>query len=189
MRHRITTLLVLLGICLISCNVEQKSNLDIDSLVSSLKTIEKKEKFLISIDSSDQNARDPERKLDILKRNNYNTNSHEYQEYLKRMMYVDSINFIKVKKYLEIHGYPTFGSHDYRVSLAIRLVCLHQSNYQKQLELFPYIHKAYKTNLIEADHFSFLLNSMYQFKFRKQHPQAISNEENIKQLLEKLKLN
>ncbi|GAA4273337.1 hypothetical protein GCM10022258_26310 [Aquimarina gracilis] len=162
--------------------------MDIDSLINSLNTTGKKEKFLIKIDHNDQDARNPDRANEILKRNKYNKSSYEYKEYLYRMIYVDSINFVKVKKYLQTYGYPTFKSEDYRVGSAIRLVCMHQPTYQKQLELFPYLHKAYKDSLIEADSFSFLLNNMHRHKYGDSHPHAITNEENIKQLLEKLGL-
>ncbi len=182
---------------LTSCNVEPKSrsrakkwpNLNIDSLVHSLTTIEKKEKFLIDIGYIDQDVRNPDRSHEILKRNNYDKNSYEYQEYLDRMAYIDSINFIKIKKYLETYGYPVFTLDNHRIGASIRLVCMHQPTYQKQLELFPYLHKAYKDSLITADKFSFLLNNMHRHKFGDSHPHAISNKENIRQLLEILELN
>ena len=192
-----TIFLILMLICVTNCDVDKKSpsaiekqtSLDIDSEINSLVSVEKKEKFLININYKDQDVRNPDRAYEILKKNNYDKNSYEYQKYLGRMIYVDSLNFVKVKKYLEVYGYPTFKSDNHRVGSAIRSVCMHQPTYQKQLELFPYIYKAYKDSLITADNFSFLLNNMHRHKFGDSYPHAISNEENIKQLLEKLNLN
>ncbi|WP_109098722.1 hypothetical protein [Aquimarina sp. AU58] len=189
-----TLFTILVIVVTLSCNKESKLKVnepqteDLDSLMLSLDTQEKKEQFLIDLYDEDQDVRNSDREHEILKRNNYDMNSYEYQEHMDRMIYVDSINFIKAKKYLETHGYPTFKLDDYRISGAIELICMHQPTYEKQLELFPYLYQAYKDNLITADNFSFLLNNMHRHKFDKSHPHAISNEENIKQLLEILEL-
>lgn len=172
----------------LSCN--KKSRLEnLDSLILSLDTQVKKEQFLIDLHDLDQDARNPERKHEILKRNDYDINSYEYKEYMDRMWYIDVANFNNIKRYLEIHGYPTFKPKSNKVNSVIRLICMHQSTYQKQLVLFPYLHKAYEDSLISSEGFSFLLNNMHRHKYGKSHPHAITYEENIKQLLEKLALN
>ncbi len=165
----------------------QSRSIDIDSLIISLDTQEKKEKFLADLLQQDQNVRNTDRENEILKRNNYDMNSSEYQVYKKEREGVDSLNFFKALKYLKEYGYPTFKSGNYKASSAIRTVCLHQS-FDKQLVLFPYIYKTYNDGFINSERFSFLLNKMHIHKYGKRHPHAISYEENIKQLLEKLEL-
>ena len=184
------TLFTMLAIViLLSCNKEsnEPQTEDLDSLIISLNTQEKKEKFLIDLYNKDQDVRNSDREHEVLKRNNYKTQSQEYQEFVERRMYTDDINFKKIKRYLEIYRYPTFKPKHNNSTSAIRLICLHQS-FNKQLELFPYLYKAYNDGLINSERFSFLLNKMHIHKYGESHPHAISYEENIGQLLEKLQL-
>ncbi|WP_405209014.1 hypothetical protein [Aquimarina sp. LLG6339-5] len=162
---------------------------DLNSLITTLDTQEKKEQFLAELYYNDQDVRNKDRAHEILKRNKYDMGSYEYQEYSDRRRYIDAINFDKAKKYLEVYGYPKFKPSTYRSISAFSLICMHQPTYQQQLELFPYLYQAYRDSLITADNFSFLLNNMHRHKFGESHPHAISNEENIIQLLEKLDLN
>ncbi|MBG6133456.1 hypothetical protein IWQ47_004866 [Aquimarina sp. EL_43] len=193
MLSKINIFIVLVIITTLSCNKEPRLKVnkpeieDLDSLILSLDTQEKKEQFLIDLHDKDQDVRNSDREHEILKRNNYNTQSQQYQEFVERCIYTDAINFKKIKKYLEIHRYPIFKpKHDNSIS-AIRLICLHQS-FDKQLELFPYLYKAYNDGFINSERFSFLLNKMHIMKYGESHPHAISYEENVEQLLEKLQL-
>lgn len=193
MLSKINMFFVLIIITTLSCNKEPRLKVnkpeveDLDSLIVSLDTQEKKEQFLADLHDKDQDVRNTDRENEILKRNNYNTRSQEYQEYVERGIYVDAINFQKIKKYLEIHNYPTFKPNNDNSISAIRLICLHQS-FDKQLELFPYLYNAYNDGYLNSERFSFLLNKMHIMKYGESHPHAISYEENIEQLLEKLQL-
>ena len=174
-----------------SCNEKyskQEDSNNIDEDVKSLNTIEKKEIFLVSLFSKDQSVRNEKKELEILKRNGFDMSSDEYQEYVKEMITVDSINFLHAKKYLESYGYPASKNFSYKASYAITTICLHQ-RYEKQLILFPFIYRAYKNKDLSRDDFSFLLNRMHINKYGDSHPHAVTNEENIKELLDKLELN
>ena len=95
-KSNIFSLLVI--IITLSCN--KKSRLEnLDSLILSLDTQVKKEQFLIDLHDLDQDARNPERKHEILKRNNYDINSYEYKEYMDRMWYIDVANFNNIKSH------------------------------------------------------------------------------------------
>lgn len=161
---------------------KEKSD-DLNSLITNLDTQEKKEEFLAELFLNDQKVRNPDQELIILRANNYDMNSLPHRDYRRKMRQTDSINFLKVKTYLEIYGYPDFLGSDSKASYGLHAVSLHQS-FEKQLILLPYMHKAYINNLIDSERFSFFLNKMYIHKFGKSYPHAISNEENIKQLLE-----
>ncbi len=188
-------LLVSVFVFAISCNEQPKNSSsknnsyrNIDSIINSLNTDKKKEQFLINIATLDQKVRNTDDKYEILKRNNFDVKSKEYQDRIKKAIQTDSINFIKIMKYLKKYGYPRFKSDDYRCFSSIEIVCMHQSTYAKQLEIFPYLYNAYKDSLVSADSFSFLLNNMHRHKFNESYPQAITNEKNIVELLIKLKL-
>ncbi|EZH75011.1 hypothetical protein ATO12_09785 [Aquimarina atlantica] len=179
-------------VLIISCSKQNNNqikshSINLDSLITSLNTQEKKEKFLVNLFQQDQNVRNSDRENEILKRNNYNVDSSEYQDYRRRIKEVDSLNYLSILKYLKEYGYPVFKSKNPKVIPAIRTVCLHQS-FNKQLELFPYLYKAYNDGFINSEEFSFLLNRMHIMKYGESYPHAISYEENIEQLLEKLQL-
>ncbi|WP_109436334.1 MULTISPECIES: hypothetical protein [Aquimarina] len=177
---------------IISCSKQnnnqiQSHSIDVDSLIISLNTQEKKEKFLADLFQQDQNVRNADRENEILKKNNYDINSSEYKEYRRKINEVDSLNYLKTSKYLKEYGYPTFKSDNHKVAPAIKTICLHQP-FDKQAVLFPYIYKAYNNGFINREHFSFLLNKMHIMKYGESHPHAVNYEENIEQLLEKLQL-
>ncbi len=162
-------------------------SINLDSLITSLHTKERKEKFLIDLLQRDQEVRDSDKKLEILKRNNYDMKSEEFQNYARKMVDTDSINFLKAKKYLEAFGYPDYLESDSKANYALNVTALHQP-FKRQLVLFPYIYKAYNDGLINSERFSFFLNKMHIHKYGESHPHAITYEENIEQLLDKLQL-
>ncbi len=173
---------------MLSCKQEiKKKSTNTDDQVSSLTSQKTKEQFLENLFASDQSVRDSDIKLEILKRNNYDHKSKEYQNHLRLIMKTDSINFLKALKYLQVYNYPNPKDFSSKANYAIYTIFLHQS-YQKQLELFPYILRSYKKGFINNESFSFLLNKMYIHKFGTSHPQAITDEKNIRELLKKLKL-
>ena len=178
---------------LISCKQETKTKEiedkteDIKTIISNLDTNEKKEAFLIELHDIDQGNRGEKiglQRLEILKRNNYNIYSQEYLEFLFKRMKIDSINTVKAMAYLDTYGYPEFGVKNNEARRAINLILMHQPTYEKQLRLFPYVYQAFKNDFISADSFSFLLNNMHRHRYGKSYPHALTNEENIKQLLE-----
>ena len=179
---RFTSFFILIIFSVFSCKRESK----LEDLILSLKSQEQKEHYLSKIFDEDQEVRNPDRKLEILKRNNYDMKSEEFMSYRRNMIHMDSINFIKISKYLKTYGYPTFETS--KAKSAINAVFLHQS-LEKQMMLFPYLYKGYKDGYIGNKTFSFLLNRMYIMKFGKSHPQAITEEKNIEQLLNELKIN
>ncbi len=175
---------------MLSCKQQDIKNnqISIENQVLSLTSQKIKENFLINLFESDQSVRDSKMELEILKRNNYNRKSEEYLDYIRKIVETDSVNFLKTKKYLEVYGYPKLKEYNSKANYAVKTICLHQS-YKKQLELFPYIYKGYEKGYINNESFSFLLNKMHINKYGKSYPQSIDNNINIKELLEKLKLN
>ncbi|WP_147405013.1 hypothetical protein [Aquimarina sp. AD10] len=183
-------LLFLFISCMLSCKEQEikKNQISINNQILSLTTQKTKEQFLEGLFDSDQAARNSGVELEILKRNNYDQKSEEYQDYIRKMIETDSINFLKSKKYLEVYGHPNTKDFSSKASYAVKTICLHQT-YKKQLELFPYMYEGYTKGYLTNESFSFLLNRLHINKYGTSYPQAINDEENIKQLLEKLKLN
>ncbi|MCZ4318297.1 hypothetical protein O4H26_04780 [Aequorivita viscosa] len=152
-----------------------------------LKTKIDKEEYLSRLFDFDQSLRNPDIKAAILKKNEYNTDSNEYQSYLKEMIRGDSIGFMLAKRYLQQYGYPKFETANYKTKSAIITVALHQ-DYSKQEVLFPYINEAYNTGKVEVNRFSFLVNRMYAFKFgeRFEAKKGMTEKENINRIVKAL---
>jgi len=164
----------------------------IQAIIANLDTNEKKEAFLVELYHIDQGNRGEKKgfeELEILKKHNYSKQSQEYIDFMFNTMKVDSINTAKAIAYLHAYGYPEFEVKNNEARYAFQAILMHQPTYEKQLELFPYIHKAYMDEYIGADDFSFLLNNMHRHLQGKSHPHARTNEENIRQLLAILPLN
>jgi len=181
---------------LISCTESKNENLFpqyaafIDQNIS--KTLPTKAdhiNYLETLFEFDQSLRDPEVKIELLKKHNFDTKSVEYQQYLNKMNQGDSITFFIAKKYLDLFGYPTFDLENYKAQSAVIAVALHQ-DYKKQRILFPFIYEAYKSGNIEEKRFSFLLNRMYDFKFGKRFVSNYTHteQEKISQLIEELEI-
>ncbi|SHJ47862.1 hypothetical protein [Aquimarina spongiae] len=182
--RKVVLLVVILAF--FSCK-EQKTE-DIATTVSALDSQTKKEAYLLSIFQDDQKVRDDKKEHEILKRNNFDYQTQEYKAYLKKVHITDSLNFIKIKTYLERFGFPDFKPTNELALHAFNTVLMHQPTYEKQLQLFPYLYQGYKEGKIPKEKFSFLLNNMHRHKYGKSYPHAKTDEENIKQLLKKLEL-
>lgn len=185
-------------ILLISCKQETKTKEietkpeNIKTMIESLDTNEKKEAFLVELLDIDQGNRGEKKGmegLEILKNNNYNKHSQEYIDFFFKGMKIDSINTVKAIAYLQAYGYPEFKVKNNDARYVFNAILMHQPTYEKQLVLFPYVHKAFINGYISADNFSFLLNNMHRTLYNKSYPHARTNEENIKQLLEILPIN
>jgi len=171
-------------IALVSCNktsnIQNPKTEDIVTTVAALDSQAKKEAYLLSIFQDDQKVRDDKKEHEILKRNNFDYQTQEYKAYLKKVHITDSLNFIKIKTYLERFGFPDFKPTNELALHAFNTVLMHQPTYEKQLQLFPYLYQGYKEGKIPKEKFSFLLNNMYRHKYGKSYPHAQTDEENIK---------
>ena len=116
-------MLILFIPCLTSC---KRQKINIEDQILSLVSQERKEKFLVDLFESDQSVRDSEIVLEILKRNDYDKKSKEYQNHLRTMMKTDSINFLKIKRYLEVYGHPKTKDFSSKSNHAITTIAIHQ---------------------------------------------------------------
>lgn len=159
------------------------------NIAQTLKTEKDKIEYLTKLFDFDQSLRNSDQNADILKRSSYNIDSEEYKDYRIKMIQGDSICFILTKKYLDQFAYPKFEMNNYKARSAIITVALHQ-DYSKQEILFPYILEAYNLHNIEEDRFSFLINRMYDFKFRERFTskKGLTENENINQIIMELNL-
>lgn len=166
--------------------IEKSTQKKIIKEIKSLKTLEEKEKYLLDISEQDQKIRQGQE--DELKQK-FGYKSKEVRDFVEKFVRTDAINFLKIKEYLKIHGYPDPAFFSTKASGTVVLIMLHQ-DYDKQLEISPIIWEAYRDGNLEASQLSFLLNRMHILKFGKSYEieGAFTPENEIKQIMEALDL-
>lgn len=160
------------------------------NLILSLDTSVEKENFLAKIFDEDQNIRDPEIEYNILKRNEFDRRSEEFQSHLKKMYSKDSLNVQKLILYFESHGFPQFENKNSKAYSAIFAVAIHQ-NKENQRVLFPWLYKGYNQGYFEPKFLSSVLMRMHDSVFNKRleiNENGQSDDELIRILIEKLNL-
>lgn len=130
-----------------------------------LKTEKDKEKYLTNMFVTDQELRTSSKGSEILMNNNFNEKSPAYLEHINEINSVDSLNFIRVNKFLDVFGYPKTKYEDYRANYAINAVCLHQP-YQNQVEILPLLYQAHLAEHLSGEDFLFFLNKMHIIKYQ-----------------------
>lgn len=145
-----------------------------------LVTFEDKKRYLEQILIDDQRVRQGDESTEIIL--NYGYDSEEYLDYSKSMVKQDEINFMKVEKYLEIHGYPDkkFGSS---ATTAPWMVIHHSQGYDVRERNFEKVYEAYLKGDIDDGAISFYLGRMHQLKcgyrYRMENPYRAEDEINI----------
>ena len=80
---------------------------DHQAIIKDLTKIEDQKAFLLKIAIDDQSVR----KISNDALQTYGYKSPEHLETVKQFIKVDSINFLLIKEYLDVHGYPTLDDH------------------------------------------------------------------------------
>ncbi len=170
MTDKIYLVFSVLAILLIGCkhikrdNVTKKADSQwLEDELIPLESDKDKENYLTNLFIADQELRTSGKGSEILLNNNFDEKSLAYREYIDSMNTMDSLNFLRVKKFLERFGYPKIQYEDYRANYAINAVCVHQP-YQNQKAIFPLLYQAHNQQYLSGEDFLFFLNKMHIIK-------------------------
>ncbi len=174
-------------VLLVSCNTSQTT--DIEKEISNLKTQVDKENYLLNLFEIDQQVRDSDEEYEIKKRTNFDENSTEYLNYLKKAIATDSLNFEKIKVFVKFHGYPDIENKNSLSYAAIPTIMLHQG-LDNNSYFFSHLYEAYLDKKLTSEDFSSILNRMYSknFDYRYKIDGTTSIDQNINALMENLNL-
>jgi len=150
-------------ITLMACQKTGKTKqLNVSEEIAGLENISDREKYLESIQDSDQSWRDSKGSEIVLE---YGKDSREYQQFLSKRDSIDQLNFKRIRLYLKEFGYPDADSVSGNASVAPWLVIQHMTDVEDRKEYFPYFNRAYKERNIEPNQFEMYLGRIYQFQF------------------------
>jgi len=169
---------------IVGCNNETS---EIDHLfeneVRQLTTLEDKETFLTKIFEDDQKVRGGENEIIMT----YGLDSEQHKAYFTRQLDQDAINQEKVELYLDLYGHPSSNdSLNYKAETAIWAVVQH-SDVDFRKENFDHLYEAQLRGDFDL---SWILDRMYQIKFRREyeHPSFLKPEVKTKQMIIELGL-
>jgi hypothetical protein len=149
----------------------------LENEISALNTIALKIAYLEKILDDDQKVRDGEKSFDLMTK--YGSHSKESMEYSRTQNLQDSINCIKIEKYLQTHGYPTKEMGN-KATTAPWMVIHHAPDIGIRERNFKYVYKAYLENNIDHGALAFYLGRMYEIKhnqrFRMKSPYTVDQE-------------
>lgn len=75
----------------------------------------------------------------------YGRYSEEHKQYLKKTKHLDEVVFMKMKNYLEIHGYPQdISLYEGMALSSFPTIIGHNHNYDEQKELIQYLYTGYQ---------------------------------------------
>jgi hypothetical protein len=157
---------------------------DIESDINALNTNELRKNYLKVIFGDDQKAR---RDLEETT-SKFGQGSKEYQEKSQLMMKTDSINVVKIEKYLAKYGYPTQAVYGEIPAYTPWTVIHHSGVLEIRQRYFPLLLKAWKNKDIKENSFYLYLNRSYRIKFDKafKRETGMTNVEEINQLIVEL---
>jgi hypothetical protein len=156
---------------------------DFQTEIDQLSTDELRKAYLLAIFNDDQKVRkDLE---DVAK---FGQESKEFQERGQAMMRMDSINSVKIEKYLAQYPYPSKSIYGEIPVYTPWTVIHHSSSLDMKQRYFPQLYKVWKNKDIKDNSFYLYLNRAYRFKFQKafKRESGVSNLDEINQLIKEL---
>ena len=168
------------------CQKTNSTNRIIDRELEKLKTIEDKKAYLEAIFEADQELRRSSEDSEIMLK--YGVNSKEHIAFTKRMIAQDSINLIKIEKYLAKYGYPKLKDFGEIATCTPNVVIHHAQSYEARERNFECLYGAYLNG--NNGGMAMLLGRMYRMKYRKSFriDGPFTSEGEINQLISKLGL-
>ena len=186
-RHFIILLVLAIATILTNCKTD-KSPIDdnYQKELVGLTTEDSKRIYLEQILKDDQKVRGSKGQELMVQ---YGKNSDEHRRYIQAQLSQDSINLLKIEKYLKMYGYPGKALRD-RATTTPWMVIHHAQGYEVRVTNFELIYMAYRNGDIDDDAVSFYLGRMYQMKygerFRMKSP--YKSEDEINKLIKELDL-
>ena len=170
-----------------SCLTTSKTNNTLfDKEIENLKTIEDKKNYLEAIFEADQKLRRNGQDSEIMLQ--YGVNSKEHIAFVKKIIKQDSINLLKIEKYLLKHGHPKLKNLGEIATCTPSVVIHHAQSYEARERNFECLYEAYLNG--DNGGLPMLLGRMYRMKyqesFRMENP--FSSESEINELIAKLGL-
>ncbi len=133
--------------------------------IENLNTHKLKDEYLLSLWHKDQVLRDG-KEAEIMQRHGYL--SEEHKTYLKEFSAKNRVLFLKIKHYLEIHGYPeNIETYHNFAKNSFPTIIGHNHNYDEQLELIQYLYSSYKKKQCGMQDVIWIMGEMYESKFGK----------------------
>jgi len=177
---------IFLTISLFSCN-SQKLAKDADFDVSTLTTVELREKFLVDILNKDQIVRENE----VATNEQFGYESKKHLEARNEVVKYDRIHLPKIEAYLEEFGYPNKQEFSEDAVITPWLIIHHaQSETSPRRRNFKYIYSAYLKEDIDGNALSFYLNRIHEREYGERYKSAtaLKESEEIELLIELLEL-
>ncbi len=143
----------------------QKNEFDIkeiDATIATLETIDSKKAYLDNISKEDQKLRKDQGSKIIIE---FGDNSNEHIEFMKRLNQLDSLNYLKVDRYLLKHGYPNKMEYGQEACIAPWMVIHHSNSIEKRNKHFDLLYSAYKDEDLDYNAFSLYLGRTYKMIF------------------------
>ena len=186
-RHFIILLVLAIATILTNCKTEKSLiNDSYEKELLVLTTEDSKRIYLEQILKDDQKVRGSKGQELMVQ---YGKNSDEHRRYIQAQLSQDSINLLKIEKYLKMYGYPGKALGD-RATTTPWMVIHHAQGYEVRENNFEIIYKAYRSGDIDDGAVSFYLGRMYQMKygdrFRMKSP--YKSEDEINKLIKELDL-
>ncbi len=158
-------LLFFLLVLLLGCRQNSEFDLErIDSDIDKLTTVKSQKEYLEFLADEDQRLRQNQSSKIVLE---FGQNSKEDIEFTKKFNTLDSLNFIKIDRYLLKHGHPGKNKHGSKASMAPWAIIHHSNSLEGRNKHFIMLYQAYKNGDLDYSAFSLYLGRTYQMVFGK----------------------
>jgi len=141
--------------------------------IKKLETPAQKSEYLHSLWQADQNLRQGQGAEITVK---YGKQSDQYKSHLKKSIEANGRIFIKIKTYLELHGYPQEPELYHELALnAFPTIIGHNHNYDEQHELIQHLYKSYKQGYCKVGELIWIMGEMHESKHNGRRYEMKSN--------------
>lgn len=160
----------------IACQQNEVPQDAIDEQLFQLTTDKDKKDYLEEIFKEDQKYRQGQSAQII---QSYGKQSPQFRKFIKANDQTDSINLIKVERFVKRFGYPKQEKLGDLAAQTPWAVIHHARSYEDRIRNFKMLQKAYQNGDIDGGAFSLYLERMYNYKFKERYViEGVYNEQN-----------
>lgn len=142
--------------------------------INKLATPQSKSTYLKDLWTADQNLRQGQGAEIELK---YGQGSPQHNAYRKESIKNNGLIFMKIKYYLETHGYPKDKAKYHELALnAFPTIIGHNGNYDEQHELIQHLYKSYKEGYCDLGEIVWIMGEMHERKYDGKRYEMKSNK-------------
>lgn len=179
MTKHLKALLTLLILSFLGSPLLSQSDLD---GINNLSNIREQEFFLLSLYRLDQEIRRFEDSVMLAD----GWHSAEHLAAIRRLRTTDSINSLKVDRYLDAHGYPVRENFSDEARNAPWQILVHSLNNDIRRKHFNDLFGAYKDGDLETRRFLLFLEDEYQKVYKKNFQSYSQGEQRVEELIKAL---